>query len=102
MGRVLPDRGIQARLRHAGCPPVETRLEMGELLPPEQAEALDHHPALRHVQPGQAGQVGVRERGHRLLPPQVPLHQNPPPPHVPRAPPPRPPPPPPPPPHTPP
>ena len=44
---------------------------MGGLLPPEQAEALDHHPALRHVRPGQAGQVGAREPGDRLLPPQV-------------------------------
>ena len=76
MGRVLPDRGVQARLRHAGRPPVETRLEMGELLPPEQTEALDHHPALRHVQPGQAGQVGAREPGDRLLPPQVRLDEN--------------------------
>jgi hypothetical protein len=49
-----PQRTTGRQDRHAERPPVETRLEMGELLPPEQTEALDHHPALRHVQPGQA------------------------------------------------
>ena len=76
VGRLLPDRGVQARLRRAGRPPVEARLQMGQVLPPEQAEALDHRPVLRHVQPGQAGQVGVRQPGNRLLPPQVRLDQN--------------------------
>src|SRR5580704_13174489 len=48
----------------------------GRTSPTEQAEALDHYPALRPVQPGQAGQVGVREPGDRLLPPQVRLDEN--------------------------
>ena len=55
---------------------METGLEVGQVLPPEQAEALEHRPVFRHVQPGQAGQVGARQPGHRLLPPQVRLDEN--------------------------
>src|SRR5205823_7189420 len=60
----------------SGCPPMEAGLEVGHTLPPEQAETLGHHPVLRHVQPSQAGQVGVRQPGDRLLPPQVRLDEN--------------------------
>ena len=31
---------------NAGRPPVEADREMGQIVPPEQAKALDHHPVL--------------------------------------------------------
>jgi hypothetical protein len=43
---------------------------------PDKPQALGHHPVLRHVQPVQERQVGVREPGHRPLPPQVRLDEN--------------------------
>jgi len=59
---------------------------MGQVLPPKQAETLGRHPVLRHVQPGQAGQVGLRKPPEeRLLSPQVRLDQDRPAPHGRRA-----------------
>ena len=68
MGRVLPDRGVQARLRHAGRPPVETRLEMGELLPPEQTEAwiITRHFGMFNPARQDKWVLGSRETGFYL------------------------------------
>ncbi|GAA3415032.1 hypothetical protein GCM10018952_37930 [Streptosporangium vulgare] len=50
--------------------------QVGHDLPPEQVEAVGDRPLLRHVQPLQAGQVGVREPGNRVLSPQVHLDKD--------------------------
>ena len=76
VGRLLPDRGVQPRLRQAGRPHVAAGLEMGQARAPEQVAALGHRPVLRHVQPVQERQVAVRQPGHRPLPPQVLLDEN--------------------------
>ena len=71
VGRLLPDRGVQTRLQRVGRARVEAGLQMGQAHASEQAEALGERPVLRHVQPRQARQVGIREPRHRLLPAQV-------------------------------
>ena len=76
MGRLLPDRGVQPRLRQAGRPHVAAGLEIGQARAPEQVAALGHRPVLRHVQPVQERQVAARQPGHRPLPPQVLLDEN--------------------------
>ena len=76
VGRLLPDRGVQPRLRQAGRPHVAAGLEMGQARAPEQVAALGHRPVLRHVQPVQERQVAARQPGHRPLPPQVLLDEN--------------------------
>jgi RNA-directed DNA polymerase len=71
VGGLLSDRGVQTCLRRAGRTRVEAGLQMGLVLPCEQVQALGDRSVLRQVQPGQAGQVDIREPGHRLLPAQV-------------------------------
>ena len=71
MGGLLPDTGIQRDLRLAGSIPVAAHLQVGQVQPREQADALGHRPVLRPVQQGQAGPVGVRRPQQRRLPAQV-------------------------------
>jgi RNA-directed DNA polymerase len=63
MGRLLPDRGLQARLQRAGRPCVEAGLQVGQIHALEQADALGECPVLRPVQPGQARHVDLRQPG---------------------------------------
>jgi RNA-directed DNA polymerase len=64
-------RGVQTRVQRAGRPHVATGLQVGQVHPREQAEALGNRPVLRPVQPVPARHVGIREPGNRLLPAQV-------------------------------
>ena len=58
--------------------PVAAHLQVGQVQPPEQAEALGLRPVLRQVQQVQAGPMGVRRPQQRRLPAQVLLDQHPP------------------------
>ena len=71
LGGLLPDAGLQRDVQRAGCLPVDAHLQVGETQPPEQVEALDHHPVLRQVRSIQARPVGVRQPPTRRVPPQV-------------------------------
>jgi RNA-directed DNA polymerase len=51
---LLPAGGVCAGVQRVGHPRVEARLQVGEVHPSTQVEALDHHPVLRRVQLGQA------------------------------------------------
>ena len=76
LGRLLPASGLQRGVLSAGRPSVEARLQMGALLPPEQAAVLGHSQVLRQVQSVQERPVGVRRPRQRDLPPQVRLDQD--------------------------
>lgn len=71
LGCLLPDRGVQAGVPPAGPPRVEAHLQVGQVLPPEQVEALGGHPVFRPVRQVPAGQVGVRRPPQRPLPTKV-------------------------------
>ena len=68
LGRLLPERGVQRDVLLAGSLRVAAHLPVGQAGPPEQVEALGHRPVLRHVQPVQAGPLGVRRPRQRPLP----------------------------------
>ena len=73
-----PGHGLQRGVRLADGLHVEAHLQVGTVLAPEQAATLGHGPVLRQVLPVQAGQVGLRRPGHRRLPAQALLDENPP------------------------
>ena len=73
---LLPALRVRPGVQRAGPPRVEARLQVGEILPSAQGEALDHRPVLRRVQLGQARPVGVRRPRQRRLPAQVRLDED--------------------------
>ena len=57
---LLPERGVQQGVLQAGRLRMEAHLQVGQVQPPEQVEALGCQPVLRHVQQVQSGPVGFR------------------------------------------
>jgi RNA-directed DNA polymerase len=73
---LLPERGLRPGVHRPGPPRLARHLQVGQAHAPEQAQRLGHRPVLRHVQPIQAGPVGIRRPGNRRLPHQVLLDQD--------------------------
>ena len=66
---LLPACGVHQGVQRAGRPHVEAHLQVGQVHSPEQAEALDHLPVLRRVQPARRDRwvFGDRDSGAYLL-----------------------------------
>jgi len=71
LGGLLPGRGVIQAIRLPGQLPVEAAVQVGQVAPQEQAEALGRRPVLRQVQQVQERPLGVRRPQQRGLPGQV-------------------------------